>query len=256
MATITQTAKKPTIRQTQCFIGGQWTPAASGKTFQTIDPATENVICEVAEGDKADVEAAAQAARKAFEHGPWSRMDARDRGQLMFKLADLMEEEIDELAALESWDNGKPIRDARNADLPLAIDCLRYYAGLADKIQGDTIPDPRKLLLLHAARTGRRRGADHSLELSHPDDGLEVGTGPGGRLHDRHEAGRANAAHVSAHGPVGTKGRHSRRCHQCRPGLRTHGRRGRSSNIPGSTRLPSPASTSPPRSLCGMPHRR
>ena len=140
MATVTDTRKKPQIRQTQCFIGGQWTPATSGKTFQTVDPATEEVICDVAEGDKADVDAAAKAAREAFEKGPWSRMDARDRGRLMHKLADLMEEEADELAALESWDNGKPIRDSRNADVVLAIDCIRYYAGLADKIQGDTIP--------------------------------------------------------------------------------------------------------------------
>ncbi len=140
MATVTEPAKRPQIRQTQCFIGGQWTPAASGKTFQTIDPATEEVICDVAEGDKADVDAAAKAAREAFENGPWSRMDARDRGRLMYKFADMMEEEADELAALESWDNGKPIRDSRNADVVLAIDCIRYYAGLADKIQGDTIP--------------------------------------------------------------------------------------------------------------------
>ncbi len=140
MATIFEPAAKPQVRQTQCFIGGQWTPAVSGKTFQTIDPATEEVICEVAEGDAADVDRAALAAREAFESGPWSRMDARDRGQLMLKLADLMEEEADELAALESWDNGKPIRDARGADVVLAVDCLRYYAGMADKIQGDTIP--------------------------------------------------------------------------------------------------------------------
>jgi len=81
-----------------------------------------------------------EAARNALEHGPWSRMDARDRGRLMNRLADLIEENADELAALESLDNGKPIRDARAADLPLTIDCLRYYAGYADKIHGQTIP--------------------------------------------------------------------------------------------------------------------
>ena len=134
------TIARPEVRQTQCFIGGQWVPAASGKTFDTIDPATEEKIAQVAEGDKEDVDAAAKAARHALEEGEWSKMDARDRGALMHKLADLIEEEFDELAALETLDNGKPIRDARAADLPLVIDCLRYYAGFADKIHGQTIP--------------------------------------------------------------------------------------------------------------------
>lgn len=143
MATVTEprpTAKRPRIQQTQCFIDGQWRPSVSGKTFETINPATEEVIAQVAEGDAADVDLAVKAARKAFEEGPWSKMDARDRGILMNKLADLIEEEADELAALESLDNGKPIRDARAADLVLTIDCLRYYAGYADKIHGQTIP--------------------------------------------------------------------------------------------------------------------
>ena len=141
MATITaKTVRRPQVRQTQCFIGGKWIPAASGKTFETIHPATEEVICEVAEGDKEDIDAAVDAARDAFDNGEWSKMDARDRGQLMYKLADLIEEEKDELAALETLDNGKPISDSRAADIPLVIDCLRYYAGWADKIQGSTIP--------------------------------------------------------------------------------------------------------------------
>lgn len=141
MATATRTqVVKPQIRQTECFIGGRWTPAASGKTFETIDPATEEVIAQVAEGDAADIDAAVAAARDAFENGPWGRMDARDRGRLLNKLADAIEQEADELAALESLDNGKPIRDAKAADLPLVIDCLRYYAGYADKIHGQTIP--------------------------------------------------------------------------------------------------------------------
>jgi aldehyde dehydrogenase (NAD+) len=146
MATVTKEKEKskkvahPQVRQTQCFIGGKWTPAASGKTFETVHPGTEEVIAEVAEGDKADIDAAVAAAREQFDGGEWSRLDARDRGRLMYKLADLIEAEIDELAALETLDNGKPIRDSRNADLPLVVDCLRYYAGWADKIQGSTIP--------------------------------------------------------------------------------------------------------------------
>ena len=140
MAAVAELISRPAIRQTQCFIDGQWIPAQSGKTFETIHPATEEVIAQVAEGDQADVDMAVQAARKAFEKGPWSRMDARDRGRLIYKLADLIEQEADELAALETLDNGKPIRDARQADVPLTIDCLRYYAGFADKIHGQTIP--------------------------------------------------------------------------------------------------------------------
>jgi len=131
---------QPKVKHTECFIDGQWRPAMSGKTFETINPATEEVICEVAEGDKEDVDAAVKAARNAFDSGPWSRMDARDRGRIMYRLADLIEEEVDELAALETLDNGKPIRESRYADLPLVIDCLRYYAGYADKIHGSTIP--------------------------------------------------------------------------------------------------------------------
>ncbi len=131
---------KPRISQTQLFIDGQWTPARSGKTFTTVDPATEEAIADVAEGDAADVDAAVRAARRAFDEGPWPRMNARQRGRLMLRLCDLIEAEIDELAALESLDNGKPYADARNIDIPLALECLRYYAGWADKIQGATIP--------------------------------------------------------------------------------------------------------------------
>jgi len=140
MATITEKVSRPKIHQTQCFIGGKWLPSSSGKTFPTINPATEEVICEVAEGDKEDVDLAVDAAREAFETGPWATMDARDRGQLMYRLADLLEEEAEDLAALETLDNGKPINDARSADIPLVVDCIRYYAGWADKIQGATIP--------------------------------------------------------------------------------------------------------------------
>ncbi len=130
----------PKIRQTNMLINGKWVESRSGKRFKTINPVNETVIAEVAEGDPADVDAAVKAARAAFESGPWSKMDARDRGRLMNKLADLMEANLDELAALESLDNGKPISDARAADLPLSIDCIRYYAGWADKLTGDTIP--------------------------------------------------------------------------------------------------------------------
>jgi aldehyde dehydrogenase (NAD+) len=141
MATATQPRRKtkPTF-QTKMLIGGRWCESQSGKTFATINPATEEVIAEVAEGAAADIGLAVKSARKAFDSGPWRKTDARDRGRLMNKLADLIESHIDELAELETLDNGKPIRESRNADLPLVIDCFRYYAGWADKIHGQTIP--------------------------------------------------------------------------------------------------------------------
>lgn len=128
------------IEQTECFIDGNWQPAQSGKTFATLNPATEQEIAQVAEGDAADVHLAAKAARRAFTSGDWPKMDASDRGRLMYKLADRIEAEIDQLAALETLDNGKPFKEARTGDLPLVIDVLRYYAGYADKIHGSTIP--------------------------------------------------------------------------------------------------------------------
>ena len=133
--------QKPSkIKEQLLFIDGKWCQSASGKSFETVDPSTNQVICRVAEGDAADVELAVAAARRAFDSGPWSRMSASERGRLIFKLADLIESHQEELAALESLDNGKPYRDSMAADLPLTIKCYRYYAGWADKIVGKTIP--------------------------------------------------------------------------------------------------------------------
>jgi aldehyde dehydrogenase (NAD+) len=147
MATATPTQEKaravkpPKVKTQQpMFIGGKWVDSASGKTFPTINPATGETICHVAEGDKADIDLAVKAARKAFEDGPWPRTNASDRGRLLNKLADLVEKNQEELAALESLDNGKPYRDAIAADLPLTVKCYRYYAGWADKNHGKTIP--------------------------------------------------------------------------------------------------------------------
>ena len=143
MATATAPKPKfapPRVADQKMLINGQWVDSQSGKTFETLNPATGEVICRVAEGDKADIDLAVKAARRAFESGPWARMNASDRGRLLGKLADAVEEHKDELAALESLDNGKPIGDALAADLPLTVKCYRYYAGWADKIHGQTIP--------------------------------------------------------------------------------------------------------------------
>jgi aldehyde dehydrogenase (NAD+) len=145
-STLASTRPAVKIRHTECFINNQWVPAVSGKTFATMNPATEEEIAQVAEGDAADIDRAAKAARAAFDSGDWPKMDARDRGRLLYLLADAIENEIDELAALETLDNGKPLRDSRHIDIPLVIDCLRYYAGFADKIQGSVIPIRGKYL--------------------------------------------------------------------------------------------------------------
>src|SRR5580692_3649643 len=141
MATVTE-PRRLTKRslQTKLLIDGKWLDSASGKTFETINPATEEVITKVAEGDAADIDLAVKAARRAFDSGPWRKMDARDRGRLINRLADLIEDNIDELAELETLDNGKPLAEARGGDLPMVVDTFRYYAGWADKIQGATIP--------------------------------------------------------------------------------------------------------------------
>src|SRR5271155_1893969 len=129
------------ISANKLLINGKWVNSASGKTFPTINPATGDVITQVAEADAADVDKAVAAARAAFETGAWRRkMSPSQRGAMINRLADLIEQNADELALLESLDNGKPYKVARAADLPLTVACYRYYAGWADKVQGKTIP--------------------------------------------------------------------------------------------------------------------
>ena len=127
-------------RTRRMLIDGKWVEAASGKTFTTYDPATEEPLAEVAAGDKEDVDRAVRAARRAFEGGPWRRMTPSERGRAIWKLADLIEARTEEFAQLETLDNGKPISVARVADIPLVVDHFRYYAGWATKIEGETIP--------------------------------------------------------------------------------------------------------------------
>ena len=115
-------------RPRKMLINGQWVNAQSGKTFSTFNPATGEVMAEVAEGDKPDIALAVKAARKAFEQGPWRKMTPSDRGKLLWRLADLLESNLEEFAQLESLDNGKPLTIARAADVPLAVDLFRYMA--------------------------------------------------------------------------------------------------------------------------------
>lgn len=122
------------------YINGEWVESASGKTFETLNPATGDVLAVVSEADAEDVDRAVEAARKAFDEGEWSKMSAASRSRLIYKLADLMEAHKEELAQLDTLDNGKPIRETTNADVPLAIEHFRYYAGWATKIVGQTLP--------------------------------------------------------------------------------------------------------------------
>ncbi|HMC76794.1 MAG TPA: aldehyde dehydrogenase family protein [Vicinamibacterales bacterium] len=127
------------IDHKKLLINNEWRDAAGGRTMDVINPATEEVIATVGAAGQEDVDAAVTAARAAFE-GPWGKMSARERGRLLSKLADRVMERADELAALETRHNGKPIFEARQIEIPAAAECLEYYAGWADKVMGETIP--------------------------------------------------------------------------------------------------------------------
>ncbi len=130
---------KPKVRLTKLFIDNKWVDPVDGGEFETINPATGEVLAKVAAAEKADVDKAVKAARKALESGPWSTMDAADRGRLLFKLADLVDQKAEELAALESLNCGKTINDSKG-DMVGVANTLRYYGGWADKVEGRTVP--------------------------------------------------------------------------------------------------------------------
>ena len=123
----------------QLFINGQWVDAASGKTFETPNPATGETLARIAEGDAEDVDRAVRAARRAFEEGPWGKMTPFERGRIIWRIGDLIVQHNDELAQLESLDNGKPFAVAAAADVPLAADMFHYMAGWATKLDGNSI---------------------------------------------------------------------------------------------------------------------
>ncbi|XP_078083458.1 aldehyde dehydrogenase, mitochondrial-like [Mustelus asterias] len=140
-ATLPAPTTQPDVHYDKIFINNEWHDAVSKKTFPTINPSTGEIICQVAKGDKDDVNKAVKAAKEAFRFGsPWRTMDASERGVLLNRLANLIERDRAYLASLETLDNGKPYHVAYMADLNLVIKCLRYYAGWADKCHGKTIP--------------------------------------------------------------------------------------------------------------------
>ncbi|HJY87553.1 MAG TPA: aldehyde dehydrogenase family protein [Candidatus Acidoferrales bacterium] len=128
------------VKPGKLFIGGKWVESASGKTFPTINPATGEMLTVIAEGDERDADAAVGAARQAFESGPWPEMSASDRARLLWKIGDLIDKYREELGRLETLDNGKPISESRQIDMPMVAEVFRYYAGWATKIHGETVP--------------------------------------------------------------------------------------------------------------------
>jgi phenylacetaldehyde dehydrogenase len=139
------------------LIDGEWVAPADGGVFDVANPADGSALAQVARAGARDVDRAVQAARRAFDDGPWPRMSGRERGRLLYRLADLLEEHLEEFAQLESLDNGKPVGVARAADVPLTIEHFRYYAGWADKLEGQTIPvappyDPKGRYLNYTLR--------------------------------------------------------------------------------------------------------
>jgi len=122
------------------FIGGKWVDAVTGKTFPTINPATGEVLTQIAEGGEADADLAVQAARRAFDSGPWPEMSAADRAKILWRIGDLIDKYNEELGTLETLDNGKPLFESRQIDMPMVAEVFRYYAGWATKIHGETVP--------------------------------------------------------------------------------------------------------------------
>src|SRR6202453_474457 len=137
--TVDRTVEEFTAAPRKLFINGQWVDAASGKTFETPNPATGQTLASVAEGDSEDIDRAVRAARKAFDDGPWGRITPSERGRIIWRIGDLILEHAEELAQLESLDNGKPYAVALGADFPLAADIFQYMAGGATKIEGNSI---------------------------------------------------------------------------------------------------------------------
>src|SRR5215471_6214881 len=143
------TEVKPSLKlQTDLFIDGKFVPSASGKRFQTSNPATAEPIAEVAEGGQPDLDQAVAAARQAFESGPWSAMKPRQRGRILMKAAELLLSRADAFGQVETMDNGKPIFEAAKIDMPAAAECLSYFGETADKLYGETHPARPDAMLL------------------------------------------------------------------------------------------------------------
>ncbi len=203
----------------QLLINGKWVPAKSGKTFDAVNPATEDVIARVAEGDKADVDEAVKAARNAFESGKWSNMSPHQRARYVFKMADIIEAHGEELAELITLENGKPITESE-AEVVRAVDAFRYYAGWATKIYGETNPsDPSFFNYTLREPVGV---CGQIIPWNGPLSTVSWKVAPalGVRQHVDLETCRANAAGGAAAGELMLEVWPSGRCHKYHYGLR------------------------------------
>src|SRR5690606_23474618 len=143
---LTQQSAVSSAETARLHIAGEWKAASDGMTFPTINPATGEELTRVAEASARDVDAAVVSARAALTSRPWSSMSGRERGRILRRIADHVERDADRLARLETLDTGKPLREARSVDLRHTIECFRYYAGWADKIEGEVLPVPGSYL--------------------------------------------------------------------------------------------------------------
>ena len=206
------------------LIGGRRLPAQSGRYFETLDPANEQVITQVAEADAADIDAAVASARAAFE-GEWGHLRAADRGNALLRLADLIRQNQDALIELESLDSGKPVSAVKRQDLPAVLDTLTYYAGWADKINGQVIP-ARPDALTYTVR--EPLGVVEAIipELPPDDRDVEDRAGTCLWLHRGVETCGTDTANSPENRRVGTRSRVSSRRAECRARLRQDCRRG------------------------------
>ncbi len=214
-----------TPRKYQLLIDGQWVDAESGKTFDSPNPATGQKLAEVAEGDKADIDKAVEAARRAYE-GKWSKMSARDRGRLLYKLSQLIE--VEDAGAGRARNLGQRQADPRVFVRRPAAGRreLRILRRLGDEDRGRDHPGPRPDVQLHAARTHRRLRPDHPVELPAADGRVEARARARRRQHGRPQARRADARHGDGTRQADSGGGLPRRRRQHRPRLRRDGGRG------------------------------
>jgi len=199
-----------TPRRYQLFIDGQFVDAESGKTFTSPNPATGETFAEVAEADKADIDKAVAAARKATT-GKWSRISARERGRMIYKLSQLIEAHASELAELETMDNGKPIKESTYIDLPGVVENFEYFAGWSTKIEGETIPVPGQMFNYTLREPVGVCGQIIPWNFPLLMAAWETGAGARGREHGRAEAGGTNAGDCTRVGEADSGSRLSRR---------------------------------------------
>ena len=209
----------------QLLIGGEWRDAEGRKTQPVLNPATEEVIAEVGSASKNDVDAAVAAARAAL-NGPWRKMSARERGRLLWQVGERLIAQIDEVSRLETLHNGKPITESRHIEIPMAAECLQYFAGWADKIHGDTVPVKGNGFVYTLREPLGRRRRDRALEFSTAPRDVESRAGARRRQHRDPQAGQSDTTHRAGVRADRARGRLAARRPQRRHRQRLDGRTG------------------------------